>query len=134
MDGADGGADPLEQGAARSRIADGRLEDLLEALGAPVPQQEQPGIDGSRHSSGQRSGAGDEVNPEIGEVGDRRAGGCRPLPAQDLRGRVVRRGDDRGHVAAGPVQVGFDDVQHEARRRCRVERVPAALEGPHGAL
>ena len=61
-------------------------------------------------------------------------GGSDALPAQGERLAASGRPEDRGHLPARPVQVRLDDLQHEARRDRRIERVAAALEHGHPGL
>ena len=80
---------------------------------AELAQQRQPGVEGAGHAGGEQPGAGDEVEPELAEALDRRGGGRRALAADDEH--VVPRSESRQdrQVAAGPVQVRLDDLEHE---------------------
>ena len=74
---------------------------------------------------------GIELVAELVEALDRRRGGRDALPAE--RERLLPRGrpEDRGHLAARPVQVRLDDLEREPGRARGVERVAAPLEHRH---
>ena len=123
--------DARQDGMAVARVADRRLEHVAKRGRPELEQHAEPGVERTGHAGGEQPGAGDEVEPELSEALGRRGGGRRSLAADDEH--VVARGgveNDR-QVAAGPVQVRLDDLQHEPRRRGRVERVAAGLEQPH---
>lgn len=114
-------------------VADGVLQHVGQRLGAVVAQQEQPGVEGPGHGGGERSGAGDEVESEPLVV---RHGGPRrghTLPAQHPHPAPRRREQDR-HLPGGPVEVWFDDVQHEGPGDGRVVGVAPVLQHRHGRL
>ena len=71
---------------------------------------------------------------ELVEPLDRRGGRSDALAAESERLAPFLRPEHRRHLAAGPVQVRLDDLEHEARRDRGVERVAAALEHRHPAL
>jgi hypothetical protein len=59
----------------------------------------------------------------------RRPGGRRALPHEhDGRARLLRGREQRDEVAAGPVQVRLDEVEHERGGDGRVEGGAAPLE------
>ena len=72
--------------------------------------------------------------PSAAEPLDRRRGRGDALPAERERLAALDRPEHRGHLAAGPVQVRLDDLQHEARRDGCIEGVAAALEHRHPGL
>ena len=57
--------------------------------------------------------------------------GAHALAAERNRLAAVDREEQRRHLAAGPVQMRLDDLQRQAGRDRRVERVAAALEHRH---
>ena len=123
--------DARQDGMAVARVADRRLEHVAKRGRPELEQHAEPGVERTGHAGGEQPRAGDEVEPELSEALGRRGGGRRSLAADDEH--VVPRGgveNDR-QVAAGPVQVRLDDLQHEPRRRGGVERVAAGLEQPH---
>ena len=76
-------------------------------------------------------GPGYQVEAEARVVTDGRPRRRRALPAEHRRCRVGGGGEDGGHVATRPVEMGLDDVQDERRGDGRVERVAARLELGH---
>ena len=99
-----------------------------------VAQQQQPRVDRARHGGGETARARHEVEALAAQVLDRGAGRRRALAHQHDRGAGLRRGDEEaGHVAARPVQMRLDDVQHERAGDRGVEGVAAALEHGLGA-
>src|SRR5699024_8492811 len=89
-----------------------------------------PGVEGPRDGGGQDAAAGDAIQTK-GDVGlDRGTGRRHALSAQHL-GRTFGRLEDDRDLAAGPVQVGFDDLQGEACRHGGVEGVAATFEYVH---
>ena len=133
-DALDGGGDAGQERVPVAGVVDGRPEHGGQRQRAVVAQQQQPGVDGAGHGRGERPRAGHVVQPHRRERlgGGGRGGGT--LAAQHPRTRVGGGGDDRGQVAAGAVEVGLDDVQHEAARHRGVEGVAAELEHPHRGL
>ncbi len=129
-DALDGGGRPGDQRVAVARIPDRRLEDGGQRQRAVVAQEEQPGVDRAGHGRRERAGAGHVVEAERRERLAGRRRGRRSLAAQHPRARVLRGGHDGREVAARPVEVGLDDVQHEATGGRRVEGVAAELEHP----
>ena len=123
--------DARQDGVAVPRVADRRLEHVAKRGRSELEQRPQPGVERAGHAGGEQPGAGDEVEPQLAEALGRRRGRRRPLPAHD--DHVVARGgvkNDR-EVAARPVQVRLDDLQHEPSGRRGVERVAACFEQPH---
>ncbi len=59
------------------------------------------------------------------------ADGSDTLSAEDERLVALHREEHGGNLPARPVQVRLDDLQREAGRHRRIERVPAALEHRH---
>ena len=97
-----------------------------------LAQHRDPAAERAGHDRGQRPGAGDELEPELVAVTlDRRRARRRALRAEDERPLAAGGPEERGQVAAGPVQVRLDDLQREAGRDGRVERVSALLEHGH---
>ncbi len=129
--GRDGGPDPPQHRVAVPRVADREVQHRVQLPRPVVAQQQQPGVDGGRHRGGQRARARNEFQA-FGQVvlhGGRRR--RRALAHQDYRPvRFLGGDEDPGHVAAGPVEVRFHDVEHERSRHRGVERVAAAFE--HG--
>jgi len=73
-------------------------------------------------------GAGNELEPELAEVLDRRFRGRRSLCADHANVVVARAVEDRREITARAVQMRLDDLQRETGSDRRVERIPAALE------
>src|SRR5581483_8247737 len=91
----------------------------------------EPAAERTRNDRGQRARAGDEAETElVAVVRDRRRLRRRSLRAEH-DGLAARRPDERGQVAARPVQVRLDHLQREAGRDCGVEGVAALLEHGH---
>jgi len=108
------------------------VEDVVERQRPVLAQQRDPASEGAGHDRRERPGARDEPQPELVAVAlDRRRPRRGPLRAEDERPLPAGRPDERGQVAAGPVQVRLDDLEREAGRDSRVERVPALLEHGH---
>ena len=77
---------------------------------------------------------GNELVPELVEALDRRGRGRDSLPAEHAHLVSLDGVEDRGHLAARPVQVRLDDLQDESGRARCIERVPAPLEHRHPGL
>ena len=111
------------------RIVDGEVEDVGQFPRAVVLEQAEPGVDGARDGGGERSGSGDHVEALAAIVLDRRCRRRRTLPHHHLRPRgLFGGGEDPGHVAARPIEVGFDHMEEEGPGHGRVEGVAAAFE------
>ncbi len=106
------------------------VENIAHGHGAVVAQQQHPGVEGPRDGGGQDAAAGDAIQAKGGVGLDRGAGRRHALSAQHLGTTFGRLEDDRD-LAAGPVQVGLDDLQGEACRHGGVEGVSAAFEYGH---
>ena len=94
-------------------------------------QQQQPAAERAGHAGREHARARDELVAELAVALDRRRGGRDALAAERDRLAAVDRAEERRHLAAGAVQVRLDDLQREAGRDRRVERVAAALEHRH---
>ncbi len=116
------------------RVADRELEHVPETPGAEVAEQEQPAAERAGHAGGEHAGARDQLVAELVEALDRRRRRRDALPAQRERLAAIGRPEDGRHLAARPVQVRLDDLEHEARRDGGVEGVAAALEHGHPGL
>ena len=112
-------------------VADRKLEHVGEGPRAVPLEDEQPGAERTWDDGREQSGARNEVDAARAEGVDRRGPRRRPLPAHDHDLVAVGVVKDRGQVAAGPVQVGLDDLEREARSHRGVEGVPAAFEHRH---
>ena len=71
---------------------------------------------------------------ELVEPLDRRRRGRDALAAERERLAALRRPEDGRNLAARPVQMRLDDLEHEAGRDGSVERVASALEDGHPGL
>ena len=120
--------DPAHEREAALGVADRVLEHVVEPPRAEVAEQEQPGAEGAGHARGEHAGPRDEVVAELAEALDRGGRGRDSLAAEHERLVPVDGEEDRRHLAAGPVQVRLDDLEHEPGRDRGVERVAAALE------
>ena len=127
----DGGGNARHQRHAVLRIADGVVQHVREFPRAPVAQQHAPGAERAGHDGRQEAGAGDQVEAETFEMRQRGGGGGGALAADHVLRAGAGAVQDDGGVAAGPVQVGFGDLQREGGGGCRVERVAAALQDGH---
>ena len=123
--------DARQDGMAVARVADRGLEHVAKRGGAELEQHPEPGVERAGHACGEQPRARDEVEPELAEALGRRRGRRRPLPAHDEHLVALGGVEDDRQVAARPVQVRLDDLEHEPRSRGRVERVAACLEQPH---
>ena len=130
----DGRPDALVERVATLRVADGELEDVFDAPGPEVAQEEQPAPECPWDAGCEDARTRDELVPELVEALDRRRGGRDTLPAERQRLSPVGRPEDRRDLASRPVQVRLDDLQHEPGRDRRVERVAPALEHRHPGL
>ena len=125
-DRGDGRGHPGKERVTGLGVLDGVAEDGVQRLGAVVAQQRQPGAEGAGDGGGEEAGAGHEIEAELLEGLDRRAGGGDPLTGQDdgpagparARPLPARREED-GDLSAGAVEVRLDDLEGEARRRRR---------------
>ena len=122
------------QRVALLRVADRELEHVAEAPRAELAQEEQPAAEGAGYARGEDARARDQLVAELVEALDRRRGGRDALPAERERLAALGRPEHRGHLAARPVQVRLDDLEHEPRRDRGIERVAAALEHRHPGL
>ncbi len=113
------------------RVADRELEHVLEPPRAELLQQQQPAAERAGDAGREHAGAGDELVAELVVALDRGGAGRDALAAERDRLAPVDREEERGHLAARPVQVRLDDLQRQAGRDRRVERVAAALEHRH---
>ena len=110
-------------------IVDGEVEDVCELPRPMMFEQIEPRIDSSGNSGSESPGAGNHIEALAAEVLDRRRSRGRPLAHHHLwSGRLGGGGEDPGHVTAGSVEVGFDDVEDEGSGDGSIEGVPAAFE------
>ena len=127
----DAGADAGHHRVAVPRVADRVLHHLAQPQPAVGGEQQHPGPERGGDAGGEQPAAGHQVQPERRER--LHGGGLRRWPLAVQHEDLAPAGvvaDDR-HLAAGPVQVRLDDLQHQARRDRRVERVPALLQHGH---
>ena len=100
-----------------------------------VAQQRQPGADGARDGGGKEARAGDEVETQLLEGLDRRAGGGDPLTGQDDGSPRVRvtpaPREENGDLASGTVEVRLDDLEGETGGDGGVEGVAPCFEDGH---
>ncbi len=111
-------------------VADRRGEHVAHLPGAVAGEQVHPGAERAGDHGREPAGARHHVQPEVRErLG---GGGCGggALAAQHERLAAGSAADQRD-VAAEPVEVRLDDVQHETGCDRGVERVAAALEHAH---
>ena len=109
---------------------DGGLQDLGEAHGPEPGQRRGPGVDRRRHARRQVAVAGNEIDAVIAApvYGERLR---RPPHARDGVGSaLLRRIDERRHLAADAAALRFQERLADAHRRRRVDRVAA---GNHDA-
>ncbi len=127
----DGRGDPVDDRISVACVADRVAEHVAQRQGAVLAQQGQPTVPRTRHGRGEQSGAGNQVEALVAIALD--GGACRrdTLSAQHPRGRIGRGGEHRGHLAAGTVEVRFDDLQDESRCHGRVKGVAALLQHGH---
>src|SRR5688572_12400601 len=113
-------------------VLEGEAEDGVQRLGAVVAQQRQPGADGARDGGGKEAGAGDQVETQVLEGLDGRAGGGDPLTGQETGSprAVAPREEDRD-LTTGTVEVRLDDLEGEAGGGGGVERVASGFEDGH---
>ena len=131
LDAADRRHDPRHHGIAVARVGDRRRQHVGELPGPEVAQHQRPRVERAGHDGGERAGPGDELEPALGVGAERRGGGCRALPAEHVHLALRGGPEHRRDVAARPVEVRLDHLQHEPGGHRRVERVAAALEHRH---
>ncbi len=115
-------------------VADRELEDILQAPGSELAEEEEPAAEGPRDARREHAGSRDQVVPELMEPLDRRGRRSDALTTQHQRFAAIGRPEDRRNLAAGPVQVRLDDLEAEPGRDGCVEGVAAALEDRHPRL
>ena len=115
-------------------VGDGEGEHVGELPGAPVAQEEAPGVEGAGDDGGQEAGAGDEVEPEGGEVRERRGGRRHALPADDVLGAGARGMEDDRRVPARAVEMRLRHLQREGGGGGGIEGVAAPFEHRHPDL
>ena len=116
------------------RVPDGELEDVREPPGAEVPQEEKPAAEGAGNARGEHAGPRDELVTELVVALDGRGCGSDALAAEHERLTAIDVEEDRRHLAARPVQMRLDDLEHEPGRDRRIEGVAASLEHRHAGL
>ncbi len=132
LDVADRAGDLRQDGIAGLGVVDRVVRDLLERHRPVLAEQREPAAERAGDDGRKRAGAGDQGEAEVVAVAlDRRCGGGRALRAEHERAVAVRGPDERGQVAAGPVEVRLDDLQRQPGRNRGVERVAAELEHGH---
>ena len=122
------------QRVAVLRVPDRELEDVRQAPGAEVAEEEEPAAERARDAGCEDARPRDQLVPEVVEALDRRGRRCDTLAAERERLAAIDGPEERGHLATRPVQVRLHDLQHEAGRAGRVEGVPAPLEHGHPGL
>src|SRR5579885_3321206 len=129
--GLDRGRDARDRRIAAARIVDRGRQHVLDAHGAELREELQPGAEGAGNDGRQQTGAGHEVEPELLEALDGGGGGCHALAADRLDPAPLHAPRQDRHLAAGSVQMRLHDLEHEARGDRRIERIAAALEDAH---
>ena len=124
-------ADRGDQGVAGLRVPDRVAEHVAQPQRAVLAQQQQPAAERAGHARGQQPAAGHQVEPEAGVRVDGGGGRRGALPADHERLAAPGVVPDDRHLAARPVQVRLDHLEHEPGGDGRVERVAAALEDGH---
>ena len=109
---------------------DRRLQDLAEAHGSKARQRRGPGAHHGRHAGWQITIARNQVDAVLAAPFDRQGLGRPAHPAQRVNLALLRRIDQRRNLAGQPVALRFQQVQAEAHRRRRVDRVAALLHHP----
>ena len=130
-DALDRGRDARHEVDSVGGVADREGEHVGELPGAPIAEEEAPGVEGPGNDRRQEAGAGDEVEPEVGEMGE----GCGrrgdALPADDVLGPGAGRMEDDRRVAAGAVEMGLRHLQREGGGGGGIEGIATALEHGH---
>ena len=127
----DRGGDARQHRMAVAGVVNGGFQDVAERQSPVIAQHQHPGVEGAGHDRGEKARAGDEVEPLIPVVGDRRPGGRDALPTDDRWPVLPGQPDQRGHVAQGSVQVRLHHVQDKSHSGGGVEGVAADLQQPH---
>ena len=131
LDEGDRRADPRHDRKTVLRESDRELEDVAERPCSELAQHQQPAVECTGYDGGEQSGTRNEVEVELAKARDRRRGGCGPLSADHDDVVAFRAVDDRGEVAAGPIEMRLDDLQCKSRGDSGVECVAPALEHGH---
>jgi hypothetical protein len=116
---------------AMFRVADGIAQHVFQRQLPVVAQQGHPAAERARHDGGQEARAGHHGEAQLLHALDGHGGGRHALAAQHAHAVFLRAIEHGGQLAARPVQMRLDDLQHEAGCRCRVERVAAFFEDRH---
>ena len=124
-------ADPARHRVAVLGIADCRPQDVGERHRPMVAQQPHPGAERSWHRGGEQAAAGDQIEPELVEFGDRRGLRCHTLAADHIAATVGLAPHQHRRLAERAVGARLDHLQCEAGGRCRIERVAALFEHAH---
>ena len=127
----DRAGDPRHDREAVLGVADRVAQDVGERHRPVVAQQQHPSVERARARRREQPDAGHELEPEPAEVLDRRAGGRRPLAADDVDRLAAGVVEEQRQVAARAVEVRLDDLQREPGRDRGVERVAAQLQRRH---
>ncbi|SAL04392.1 hypothetical protein AWB83_07019 [Caballeronia ptereochthonis] len=114
------------------RIADRIAQHVFERQLAVVAQHRHPAAECAGHDRGQEAGAGHDGEAHLPHAFDRHGGGRHALTAQHAHAIFLRAVEHGGQLAARPVQMRLDDLQHEAGGGRRVEGVAAFFEHRHG--
>src|SRR5262245_53683231 len=110
-------------------ISDGRLQCLVYPQSAIALEDQHVGLERSRDAGGQQAGAGDNIETEMTAVmGDGCSRGRRPLTAHNLRLALFLLEENCRNVAAGTVEVRFDDLQGKGGSNTGIECVPALFQ------
>ena len=125
------GADPGDERETVLRVADREREHVLEPPRAELLEQEQPAAECAGNAGGEDAGARDELVPELAVALDRGGRRSDALAAERDRLAAGDGPEQCRHFTARTVQVRLDDLQREAGRNGRVERVAATLEHRH---
>ena len=113
-------------------VADGGLEQPVEAQGAVILDQGGPGVDGAGHGDGVRAGDRDGVDAAL-EIPLGRRRGRGPARAVEGDDPVLAPGRvEYEAVAADAGGLGLDDREHGGSRDRRVDRVAALAQDLDG--
>ena len=113
------------------RVVDREREDIGERPRTEFLQQQEPAAESTGNAGGKHTGARNQVVAQVAEALDRRRSGSDSLAAERQWLASLDRVEERRDFSTRPVQVRLDDLQREAGRNDRVERISAALQNRH---
>ena len=135
LGGGDARADPGRHRVAVPGVPDRVLHDVAQPHPAVPLEQQHPAAEGCGDTGGQQSVARDQVQIQGAERGQRGRTRRRSLAVQHehagASGPLVRVVADDRRLAAYPVHVRLDHLQHQPRRHGRVERGAPRLQHRH---